>query len=176
MKNLKKEYNIVFSGLKLGEHEFTYKLTHEFFEEYGFEEFLDSALTVHVNMKKSNTMLEFSFDLKGEIEVECDLTLQPFWMTVSNQFELVVKFGEEFNDDDDEILILPHGAYEVNIAQYVFELAALSAPTKRIHPDAIQEEDDDLDEPEDDELDTSNHEDEDSEIDPRWNKLKDLLN
>ncbi len=97
-------------------------------------------------------------------------------MTVSNQFELVVKFGEEFNDDDDEILILPHGAYEVNIAQYVFELAALSAPTKRIHPDAIQEENDDLDEPEDDELDTSNHEDDDSEIDPRWNKLKDLLN
>ncbi len=176
MKNLKKEYNIVFSGLKLGEHEFTYELTREFFEEYGFEEFLDSALTVNVNMKKSNTMLEFLFDLKGEINVECDLTLKPFWMTVTNQFELVVKFGEEFNDDDDEILILPHGAYEVNIAQYVFELAALSAPTKRIHPDAIQDDEDDLDEPEDEDFEPSNDEEDDSEIDPRWNKLKDLLN
>ena len=51
--------------------------------------------------------------------------------------KLVVKFGSEFNDDHDEILILPHEAYQINIAQYIYELIVLSVPTKRIHPDVI---------------------------------------
>jgi hypothetical protein len=31
----------------------------------------------------------------------------------------VVNFGEEYNDDNDELLILQHGEYQVNIAQYI---------------------------------------------------------
>ncbi len=174
MKKLNKEFNIVFSGLKLGEHEFSYELSREFFEEYGFEEFLDQRLSVKASMKKSNTMLEFEFSLSGEVEVLCDILSEPFWMPVSNDFTLLVKFGEEFNDEDDEVLILPHGAYEVNIAQYLFELAALSAPAKRISPKAEQE----LQEIEAEEREASENDDDSSEdnIDPRWNKLKDLLN
>ena len=48
--------------------------------------------------------------------------------------DLVVKFGEEFNDEFDDILIVPHNEFEINIAQYIYELIILSVPAKRIHP------------------------------------------
>ena len=50
---------------------------------------------------------------------------------------LVVKFGSEFNNEDDEILIIPHGEHKINLAQYIYELIILSVPAKRIHPGVI---------------------------------------
>lgn len=97
--------------------------------------------------------------------------------------EIVVKFGEEFDDSDDEVLILPHGEYKVNVAQLIFELTLLSIPLKHINPDVDSEEMiealDLLDQyaPEDDDYEDFDEEvdDEEEDIDPRWNKLKDLL-
>jgi tRNA(Ile)-lysidine synthase len=39
-----------------------------------------------------------------------------------------------FQTKNDEILILPHGEYEINVAHYIYELIALSLPLKRVHP------------------------------------------
>ena len=47
---------------------------------------------------------------------------------------MVVKFGDEYNDENIDILIIPHGEYEINIQQYIYELIVLAVPTKRIHP------------------------------------------
>ena len=47
---------------------------------------------------------------------------------------MVVKFGQEFNDEDDEILVLPHGEHKLYVDQYIFEMIVLSLPSKRIHP------------------------------------------
>ena len=39
---------------------------------------------------------------------------------------LIVKFWEVYNDENEELLILPHGEYEFNIAQYIYETIILS--------------------------------------------------
>jgi uncharacterized metal-binding protein YceD (DUF177 family) len=86
----------------------------------------------------------------------------------------VVKFGSLENHDDDEILILPHGSHEIQVAHYIYEMIVLSLPQKKVHPgiadgslkSEILEKLKDL-EPQ--ENPPSEH------IDPRWNKLKDLL-
>ena len=88
---------------------------------------------------------------------------------------MVVKFGEEYNDEDDEILILPHGEHQLNIAQYVYEMLVLAVPQKRIHPGiedgTLQSEVlDKLNELQPKEK-RSNKE----ENDPRWDELKKLL-
>lgn len=179
----KKDYNIVFSGLKLGSHSFEYEIDDSFLETlFDYDEAPGIQAHVDVEMVKQNTMLEFSFRLSGTLPVTCDITNEPFDIALDNSFELVVKFGDAFNNDDDEILILPHGEYEINIAQYIYELIALAMPTKRIHPDVLagkanpealellekympgEEEDND------------DSDDDDDDVDPRWQKLKDLLN
>ena len=55
----------------------------------------------------------------GTVNVNCDVTNEPFDMPIDSSMDIVVKFGEDFNDDNEDILILPHGDYQLNVAQYL---------------------------------------------------------
>lgn len=174
---LLKEFTIQFVGLKLGEHNFEYKIDNKFFEDFEFDEFNDANLNVNVALNKKTTLLELHFEVSGTVNVHCDLTNEPFDQSISNDFDLVVKFGNEYNDDNEEILIIPHAEYEINIAQYIYELIVLSVPQKRIHPGVLDgtldsEILDKLEELSPKEVKDKN---ENEETDPRWNTLKKLL-
>ncbi|HAI44585.1 MAG TPA: hypothetical protein DCM40_44050, partial [Maribacter sp.] len=72
------------------------------------------------------TMMEVDMNASGTVNVACDITSEPYDQSISGDLHLVVKFGEEYNDEDDEILILPHGEHQLNIAQYVYEMLVLA--------------------------------------------------
>ena len=177
----KKEYNIVFSSLKLGQHTFEYEIDQSFLDIlFDYHDMPGVKAVVSVVLNKQNTMLEMHFAMKGILPAHCDLTNKPYDQPIQNEFEFVVKFGEAYNDEDDELLILPHGEYEINVAQYIYELLVLSLPTKFIHPDIDSGnlDDDSLElleryAPQNTDVE---EDDDDDEIDPRWSKLKDLLN
>lgn len=129
-----KEFSIPFSGLKQGKHEFKYKIENKFFESFDYNEFNGANIDLTVILNKTSTMLELDMKASGMVNVDCDLTSEPFDQNIASKLELVVKFGDEFNDEDDELLIIPHGEHQVNIAQYVYEMLVLAVPQKRIHP------------------------------------------
>ena len=104
MKQLK-EFTIKFVGLKLGEHCFEYQIDNKFFEHFEYDEFNDANINARVILNKKTTLLEFNFEISGTVNVNCDLTNEPFNQEIQNQFSLVVNFGEEYNDENDEILI-----------------------------------------------------------------------
>ena len=114
---------------------------------------------------------------EGFVNVNCDVTNEPYNQAIQSEFSLVVKFGHEYNDDNESILVIPHGAYEVNVAQYIYELIVLAVPQKRIHPGV---EDGSLDS---DILKTlekfspkgPKENNSDKDTDPRWDSLKKLL-
>ena len=170
-----KEYSIPFSGLKQGAHEFKFKIENTFFESFGYEEFHSANIDLLVNLNKQNTMLEFELQAKGTVNVACDLTNEPYDQEINGSLELVVKFGDEFNNEDDEILIIPHGEHQVNIAQYIYEMLVLAVPSKRIHPGVLDGslQSDALKRLE--ELQPGEVKENSEETDPRWDALKNLL-
>lgn len=133
----KKEFSIPFSGLKQGKHEFTYEIDNTFFESFEYSEFNAANIELNVLMNKTSTMLEFELKAEGIVNVNCDSSSEPYNETISSDLDLVVKFGNEFNDEDDEILIIPHGEHQVNVAQYVYEMLVLAVPQKRVHPGVL---------------------------------------
>jgi uncharacterized metal-binding protein YceD (DUF177 family) len=171
----KKEFSIPFSGLKQGKHKFDYVVNNEFFESFEYTEFNDVDVNVHVSLNKLSTMLEFELEAKGTVNIDCDITSEPYDQEIISYLELVVKFGDEYNDDNDEILIIPHGEHQVNIAQYVYEMLVLAVPQKRIHPGV---EDGTLDSEALKRLEAlqpkERKENEDN-TDPRWDALKKLI-
>lgn len=176
MKPLK-EFTIPFVGLKIGKHNFEYNVKQAFFEYFEYEDFNDVNVNVDVVLEKKTTLLELHFKISGFVNVNCDLTNEPYNQTIQNDFDLVVKFGDEYNDENVDILIVPHGTYEVNIQQYVYELIVLSVPIKRIHPGV---EDGTLDSEILEKLEElspklKDKKDKEEETDPRWNTLKKLL-
>ncbi len=170
-----KEFTIPFSGLKLGKHKFEYQIEHKFFESFDYTEFNSTAIKLHVLLNKLSTMMELELTASGLVNVNCDLTREPYDQPIEAHLELVIKFGEAFNDENDEILILPHGEFEVNIAQYIYEMIVLAVPQKRVHPGVLDGtlQSETLDRLE--ELHPKDVKEDSENTDPRWDALKKLL-
>ncbi|SMC40321.1 YceD family protein [Cellulophaga tyrosinoxydans] len=171
-----KEFVIPFSGLKQGKHEFDFEIDNTFFESFEYNEFNGAAINLLVLLNKSSTMLELEMTANGTVNVYCDVTNEPYDQAIEANLDLVVKFGDEFNDDNDEILILPHGEFQVNISQYVYEMLVLAVPLKKVHPGVLDgtlesEALAKLDELHPKEV----KENKNKETDPRWDSLKKLL-
>jgi len=179
--NKTKEFLIPFIGLKLGKHHFEYQISNAFFEIFDYHEFNNSEIKVNVVLEKKNTLMEFTFKHKGIVNVPCDMTNEEFDLPIKGKMKLIVRFGEVFNDDNEELLILPHGEYQIDIAQYIYEMIVLSVPLRRIHPgvkdgslntEALTK----LKELSIKELKKEHKQEQKEEnIDPRWDKLKQLL-
>ncbi|MFM1879470.1 MAG: hypothetical protein RLZZ241_2336 [Bacteroidota bacterium] len=170
-----KEFNIPFSGLNLGKHQFEYQIDKSFFEAFDYEDFNAADVKVLVVLDKMSTVMEVEMQATGTVNVACDLTNEPYNQPLSGKLKLVVKFGDSFNDEDDEILILPHGEHQFNIAQYVYEMLVLSVPTKRIHPGVLDGSLDSelLDKLQ--ELQPKTEKEEQKNTDPRWDALRNLI-
>jgi len=171
----KKEFSIPFSGLKQGKHEFEYAVDNTFFESFGYTDFNNAQLTLTVLLNKTSTMLEFELHIKGLVNIDCDITSEPYDQAINAELELVVKFGEIYNDEDDEILIIPHGEHQVNIAQYVYEMSVLAVPQKRIHPGVLDGSLDSKALEKLEELQPKERKENSNETDPRWDALKKLI-
>ena len=124
-------------------------------------------------------MLDFFID--GSVAVECDRCLDEFNLQVTTNQRIIVKFhGDEAKVDKDDpniIFISPKDDY-INVAQFIYEFINLSIPIKktcemdRMGNKKCNEE---MLKYLKDQKDKDDSED-DQEIDPRWNKLKDIKN
>jgi len=170
MKDLK-EFNIPFVGLKEGKHLFEYKIDNTFFELYNYSEFEKSSIDVTLEFVKKSTLFELEFTASGTVNVPCDVTNEYFDLEVTATLPLVVKFGQEYNDENEEILILPHEVYQFSVAQFIYEMIVLGIPNKRVHPKVLDgtmetEVVEQLETKEEKTVETT---------DPRWDKLKNLI-
>jgi uncharacterized metal-binding protein YceD (DUF177 family) len=179
--NKRKEFLIPFVGLKLGKHHFEYQINNTFFELFDFQDFNNSNVKVNLTLDKKSTFLEIAFKHVGTVNVPCDMTNEEFDLSIKGKMKLIVRFGDLFNDENEELLVLPHGDFQVDVAQYIYEMIVLSVPLRRVHPGikdgsleslALVK----LNELKGKELvkkkEKNNQE---KSIDPRWEKLKQLL-
>lgn len=200
--NIDKDFLIQFTGLKNGEHTFEFQIDKSFFEAYNNADFNHINATTTVLLNKKTNLLELKIFSKGAVNIPCDVTNQDFDMPIESQIDLIVKFGEKFNDELEDVLIVSYTEHQINLAQYIYEMILLSIPYKRVHPGVLdgtldsealdilgykveEEELDDelslllgeLDDLVDDEEENDEDEEvnENIEIDPRWAELKKLL-
>lgn len=176
MKDLK-AYTIPFVGLKIGSHQFDYQIDNTFFEHFEYDEFHKANVKVDLELEKKSTLLDLHFQFDGTVNVNCDLTNEPYDQPISGNFDLVVKFGQEYNDEEEDLLILPHGSYEVDVSQYIYESIVLVVPAKRVHPGVADGtlKSEALDKLEELSLNNQAEQSDEDQTDPRWDDLKKLL-
>ena len=174
MKDLK-DFDISFIGIGEGTHQFEYIIKKEFFDFFNYDEFSNSKVTVKLSFVKKATMFELTFDFIGWVEVLCDVSGEMFQQPISSIMNLIVKFGDEYNNDNEELLIIPHSDYKLNVSQYIYEAIILAVPIKRIHPGVSDGSLNSEVLNKLKELEIKDQEYSNEEIDPRWNKLKNIL-
>lgn len=181
MKDLK-EFDISFIGLKEGIHQFEYTIDKKFFDFFNYDEFYDSNVKVELSFLKNTTIFELDFVFSGWVEVACDLTTELFHQPIETSIRLIVKFGDEYNDENEELLVIPFSESKINVAQYIYEAIVLAVPLKRIHPGVIDGSlhSEVLEKLKEFEIKGEEDQEEkeaykNREIDPRWNKLKNII-
>jgi uncharacterized protein len=127
-----KKYSIAFSGLSLGKHEFSFDIDSKFFELIENPEFAGTVGEAFVTLTKQSTMLVLDFHIKVNVPQTCDRCLAEAPIKLESENQLIVKFGEQEDNDNDEILVLPHTESEVNIAQYLYEYVFIMIPLQKV--------------------------------------------
>lgn len=128
------EFLVFFGGLKEGKHSFSYQITDVFFEGFDYREFSNVNVHVSLLLEKGANSLSLHFKIKGTVQVLCDLSNEPYYEEIKGALDLIVKYGDVYNDEDDALLIIPHEIHHINVAQYIYEMIVLSVPLKKIHP------------------------------------------
>ena len=165
-----RDYDVVFSGLKNGKHEFRFEIDKAFFQLYDTEqEFTEPKIVGDVLMDKHTTFLEFWIKTSGTVSLICDISNENFEYPIENEIKVLIKFGEEYDDSDEDVITIPSSDHAFNVAQLIYEDVMLSIPMKKVSPNLSDEDLEILEKFEAPEPKT-----EEQESDPRWDALKKL--
>ena len=163
-----KEFNIVFSSLNAGMHDFQFQVTKAFFKHFDYEGINEANIAVDVALNKHENFLEFELKSSGMVSCECDRCLSPVNVDSAGKLSFLVKFGdEEYGEDSDEYVLLPVNEFQINIAQQIYECICLCLPIRKAH------EDGECDRKIVDFLEDNDDNDDDN-TDPRWDALKSI--
>jgi uncharacterized protein len=165
-----KQFVIPFGGLKPGHHQFSFEIDDKFFEQFEHSEIKKGHFFIEIDLEREEKVLNLIFSISGKIEVHCDRCFETFYMPVSGKERLIVKFGDSFHEENEEVQIIPLGETQIDVSTFIYEYVHLLLPVRRVHPE--DENGNSLCDPEIikkiDERETA------SEPDPRWEALKKL--
>ena len=168
------DYNIDIFKLSNSSHQYEFVFDDSFFEMFEGSLVSKGNGKIDLVLLKSDSFIELKFEIIGKVELVCDRSLEPFGFKLALKDKLLLKFGEDWEEISDAILMMPRNEQTINVAQYIYEFIGVAIPMKKLHPkfDNEDETDDFVYFSED----SSEVDDNDNEagIDPRWKKLKDL--
>lgn len=130
-----KRYAIAYKGLKNGHHEFDFSVDGALFEACGNTEISRAECSVHVDMERAERMLTLHTTIDGSVTVPCDRCLEDCDVPVHFEGDLLVRFSDESDEYDGEVMWLSPSETELPLAQYIYESIVLAMPYQRVHPD-----------------------------------------
>lgn len=186
-------YNVSLKSLSPGKHEYAYELENKYFDAIDGDEVKKGKVKVELIVTKTLSSFEFEFDIKGVVQIPCDRCLDEMDQVIDTQNKLIVKLGEEYSEESDEVIIIPETEGEINIAWFLYEFIVLNIPIKHVHEQGKcnrlmaskfhkhqaksidDDDDDDIDDVSlDDDITFNDNGKDDTKTDPRWDALKDL--
>lgn len=173
------QFDLPIARLALKTHHFEYELTRDFFAEFDpkGELIADGNLLADVELIKTDRLLTLNFHIDGTVRLTCDRSLDEFDQPLTVDNQLLVRYGDEAKELDDDVLQITPDTQTLPLAQHLYDYIGLALPMKKLHPRFQNEPDDNPD------ADTKlifstrqhdNNEDDDDPTDPRWAALKNL--
>ena len=127
-------YKLPLKSLGAGEHQFDYHLDKEFFVNMESADIHDADLNVVLKVQYNGDFYTLDFDIKGEVVLICDRCLDDLHFPIDTHYHIVVKYGEDYNDDSDEVLEIPASDPTLNVAYMIYDTVVLAIPIKHVHP------------------------------------------
>ncbi|MCM1067755.1 MAG: DUF177 domain-containing protein [Muribaculaceae bacterium] len=127
-------YNLQLKSLGLGTHDFEYHLDKQFFVNMESADVRDADLNVKLTVVYNGDFYDLSFAITGEVVLLCDRCLDDLHFPIEANYHLVVKYGDDYNDDSDEVLEIPASDPSLNVAYMIYDTVVIHIPIKHVHP------------------------------------------
>lgn len=128
------EYQLPLQSLPQGEHHYSYHLGKTFFDNMESADVRDANIEVALTVVYKGDVYDLTMHLTGTLTVLCDRCLDDMELPVDTTYHIMVKYGDTYRDDSDDMLEIPHGDAGLNIAYMLFDTASLAIPIKHVHP------------------------------------------
>src|ERR1043165_1025952 len=129
-----KDFKINITGLSNKDHQFDFQIGNEFFRHYGTGIVSEGDLNAVVTLDKRETMIEARFEIKGNVKLICDRSLDPFQYPLKLEKKVIFKFGDADEELSDEIIMIHRDSDHLELGQYIYEFILLAVPMKKLHP------------------------------------------
>lgn len=127
------EYKLMLKSLPEGKHTFDYHLQRQFFIDMENDDVRDADVEVALNVDHRGDAYVLEFHLTGTLTVLCDRCLDELPLDIDATYNLTVKYGDEYNDDSDTLLVIPESDNYLNVAYMIYDTAVLAIPSRHIH-------------------------------------------
>jgi uncharacterized metal-binding protein YceD (DUF177 family) len=166
-----------------------YLLDNLFFAHIDGEDVQKGKIRVELTVSRMADAFHLSFRLNGTAVIPCDRCLDDMDYPIETTARLIVKFGKDYAEESDEIVVVPEAEGVINLAWFLYEFVALAIPIKHVHAPgkcnkqmsvklkkhtAKSADDADADETFDMDGDDIIVTTDDDTTDPRWDALKNL--
>ncbi len=128
------EYKLPLKSMAPGTHQFEYRLGKTFFNNMENEDIHDADLRVALTVVYKADVYELDFAVEGTLTLICDRCLDDLEFPVDTTYHINVKYGDDYNDDSDTLLVIPESDNYLNVAYMIYDTVALTIPIKHVHP------------------------------------------
>jgi uncharacterized metal-binding protein YceD (DUF177 family) len=116
-------------------------------------------------------MMHLHFEIKGKADAPCDRCGALTGISIDQGNDLLVRFAEENDFSDDEVIFVDASAHNLALDQFIYEFIIVGLPSRFVHPEGMCDPEVvryfEADQ-------KRNEADNNNDIDPRWEALKKL--
>ena len=158
--------------LSEGLTELRFDLGDAYFASLDEDEIKRGKVCVALSVRRTENYFELDFHTEGSVVIPCDVCLDDMDQPIETNDRVVVKFGDEYSEDDDLITVDEREGL-LDVSWLIYEFIALNIPAKHVHTPGkcnaamikVLEEHSAT---------RSSGENEEAAVDPRWNELEKL--
>lgn len=176
-------YRIDLKNMRTDSDTYRFSLDNTFFDAVEGTLVRSGQVGVTLRVSKAAGMYELRFHIEGSVTVPCDRCLDDMDLRIDTDSVLRARLGDDYADEGD-VVVVPFEDGTLNVAWHIYEFIVLEVPIQHVHEpgqcnaamiktleehSATVRDDADADSGE------STGDDRDRPTDPRWDKLKKIL-
>lgn len=126
-------FKIDLKGLDEGTNLLSFGIDDDYFKSVGATSINGGDVRVELTIQRMGDVFTLDFHTEGTVVVPCDVCLDDMEQPVIADNRLAVKFGEEYSEDDDEVVTVAETEGILDVAWFVYEFIALAVPPRHVH-------------------------------------------
>ena len=126
------QFRIDLKALPQGVSTYQYRLNDEYFKAIDAPDVERGELSCSLSVDRTEDFFELNFHTEGVIHIPCDICLDDMDQSIETDNRLVVKFGEDYSEDDDLVTVAENEGI-LDISWFIYEFIDLNIPIKHVH-------------------------------------------